>query len=113
MNPIVSETNFDELIKLFNENNTDNQKLEKSVNNTVNNLGENCKIKEISNEKIRMVFESASVWILKNFSNPLLTCVINFISVALYRLDYKVEIKKEGKIYIYTRNNWNLGTRNI
>ncbi len=78
MNPIVSETNFDELIKLFNENNTDNQKLEKSVNNTVNNLGENCKIKEISNEKIRMVFESASVWILKNFSNPLLTCVINF-----------------------------------
>jgi hypothetical protein len=110
MNPIVSDSNFDELIKLFNENNTDNQKLEKSVNNTVNSLGENCKIKEISNEKIRMVFESASVWILKNFSNPLLTSVINFISVALYRLDYKVEIKKEGIIYIYSRNNWNLGT---
>ena len=100
----TSEASLDNLLTILNDAQVDNAKLENQITSTIQNMGESSKVKEIPIEKIRKIFESAAVWILKNFSNPLLTCVINFISFVLTKLDFRLEINKEGKIMSNYRN---------
>ena len=93
-----TEANLDHLLTIFNDTTVDNVNLEKQITITLQNWSDNLIKNDFPQEKIRNVFESAAVWILKNFSNPLLTFVINFISTVLTKLNYRIEIKKEGKI---------------
>jgi len=85
----------EELIKFFEDPNNDINIVDKLVSK-MTDIIENTNEFKLETTTCRAFLDSASSWILKNFSSPKLNLIINLISILLNRLGYTIEIRKEG-----------------
>jgi hypothetical protein len=95
---------FNEMIPVFEDPTTDNNKLEavltkgNEIMNAVPNM--DFKISENLHSNIKNLLEKISSWVIKSFSSVKLNTVIGFVSLVLMKVGYQPEIKREELVKI-------------
>lgn len=90
------EQAFESLGKQLEEIQVDVNKIESGIVSLLEILGDIDKL-NLTKDFLRNFFDKTAAWILRNFASIKLNSVINLISIILNKLDYKSDLKREGK----------------
>jgi hypothetical protein len=103
-NDVALKLNFENLIQILDNQQTDLQKLDSgiiSLSDSITSLQDKSLFLILSNDFFRNFLDKISQWILKNFSSQKLSSVINLLVSIFNKYNHKVEINKDGKTNIY------------
>ena len=89
--------NISEIKEILINEKADSNKLEQLLQKFIEDLSKNNNYISLETNLLRDFLESFANWILKNFSSSKLNSVLGFLIIFFKKLNYKVEIQKDGK----------------